>query len=156
MLSIKKIQDMRANKKQKGFSFMEILVALIMVVSLSVGAFFTYSDAQQTRKMAQMHNDMDAIVTGLLVYEALNINSTLPANNDLTVLAAETCLGPDAEIDSVDGANHGRLVTSVKAADGNFLDPWGNAYVFNTANRTLTCEPIDTNGGEMEPVVRRF
>ena len=156
MLSIKKIQDMRANKKQKGFSFMEILVALIMVVSLSVGAFFTYSDAQQTRKMAQMHNDMDAIVTGLLVYEALNINSTLPAGNDMTVLAAETCLGPDADIDSVDGANHGRLVTSVKAADGEFLDPWGQPYEFSTSDRTLTCHPIDTNGQPLDDVVRRF
>ena len=109
MLSIKKIQEMRANKKRKGFSFMEILVALIMIVSLSVGAFFTYSDAQQTRKMAQMHNDMDAIVTGVLVYEALAMDSQLP--DDLTGLV--TGLTAD---EAVDGVAHTNLVLSTKPA----------------------------------------
>lgn len=151
MLSIKKIQEIRASKKQKGFSFMEILVALIMIVSLSVGAFFTYSDAQQTRKMAQMHNDMDAIVTGCLVYEALSMDSQLPA--DLTELVT----GLTKE-EAVDGVEHTNLVLSSKpaAANGNFLDPWNNAYVYDQAERTLQCTPNDTNGTPMDPVVRRF
>lgn len=155
MLSIKKIQEMRANKKRKGFSFMEILVALIMIVSLSVGAFFTYSDAQQTRKMAQMHNDMDALVTGCLVHEALHMQSTLPAT--LEVLAAEETI---ASTDAVDGVAHGRLVTSIKLNDSRtqFLDPWGNAYEYSATARTITCQPVDTNGSDssMEEVVRRF
>lgn len=151
MLSIKKIQDMRTNKR-KGFSFMEILVALIMIVSLSVGAFFTYSDAQQTRKMAQMHSDMDAIVTGLLVYEALHDQSTLPEN--LTDLVD----GIDAD-DAVDFQDHKNIVTSVKATDGNFVDPWGNAYIYVKADRTLKCVPVGTDQvslGEDKAVVRQF
>ena len=151
MLSIKKIQEMRANKKRKGFSFMEILVALIMIVSLSVGAFFTYSDAQQTRKMAQMHNDMDAIVTGVLVHEALAMDSQLP--DDLTGLV--TGLTAD---EAVDGVAHTNLVLSTKpaAATGNFLDPWGVAYTYSATDRTLSCTPVDTNGTAMTTVVRHF
>ena len=71
------------NAKRKGFSFIEILVALVMIVSLSVGAFFVYSEAQQTRKMAQMHSDMNNIISGVLVYESLNINSQLPSTDSL-------------------------------------------------------------------------
>ena len=150
MLSIKKIQETRAQKR-KGFSFMEILVALIMIVSLSVGAFFTYSDAQQTRKMAQMHNDMDAIVTGCLVYEALALDSQLP--DDLTGLVTGLTAAQ-----AVDGVAHANLVLSSKpdAATGNFLDPWNTAYVYDAAARTLSCTPVDTNGTAMDTVVRRF
>ena len=50
------------NNKRKGFSFMEVLLALVLIVAMSVGAFFALNTAQQTRKMAQMNNDMDAIV----------------------------------------------------------------------------------------------
>ena len=153
MLSIKKIQDIRANKKQKGFSFMEILVALIMIVSLSVGAFFTYSDAQQTHKLAQMNNDMDAIVTGVWVYEALNINSSLPSSlTDLAKLEAAN---------SVDGCDHENIVTSVKftttGEKTGFIDPWGNAYSYSKDDRTLKCTPVKTDGKtQMSEVVRHF
>lgn len=151
MLSIKKIQDIRASKKRKGFSFMEILVALIMIVSLSVGAFFTYSDAQQTRKMAQMHNDMDAIVTGCLVYEALHVNSALPES--LQALQA----GITNTEDAVDGCTHTNMVTSVRADGTDFKTPWNNeSYEYNAAERTLTCTPYDSNGQPMTDVVRRF
>lgn len=135
--------------RRKAFSFIEILVALVMIVSLSVGAFFVYSEAQQTRKMAQMHSDMNSIVSGVLVYESLNINSQLPDSlpDLVTGLAAN---------ESVDGSAHENIVTSVKAPDGNFLDPWGNAYAYNQAERTLTCTPNDASGAAMTPVVKQF
>ena len=135
--------------KRKAFSFIEILVALVMIVSLSVGAFFVYSEAQQTRKMAQMHSDMNSIVSGVLMYESLNINSQLPDSlpDLVTGLAAN---------ESVDGSAHENIVTSVKAPDGNFLDPWGTAYVYDQAERTLTCTPNDASGAAMTPVVKQF
>jgi len=137
------------NAKRKGFSFIEILVALVMIVSLSVGAFFVYSEAQQTRKMAQMHSDMNNIISGVLVYESLNINSQLPA--DLPELVDGL-----AANESVDGSAHDNIVTSVKAPDGNFVDPWGNAYVYDQAERTLTCTPNDASGAAMTPIVKQF
>jgi hypothetical protein len=58
--------------------------------------------------------------------------------------------------ESVDGSAHENIVTSVKAPDGNFLDPWGNAYTYNQAERTLTCTPNDASGAAMTPVVKQF
>ena len=142
-------KDNVRNARRKAFSFIEILVALVMIVSLSFGALFDYSEAQQTRKMAQMHSDMNSIVSGVLVYESLNINSQLPDSlpDLVTGLAAN---------ESVDGSAHENIVTSVKAPDGNFLDPWGNAYTYNQAERTLTCTPNDASGAAMTPVVKQF
>ena len=68
--SIEIMEKFTKNKKKKGFSLMEILVACAIIVSLSVGAFFMFNEGQQTRKMAQMTNDMDALATGCLAYEA--------------------------------------------------------------------------------------
>ena len=143
------MQKIAKARKRKGFSFMEILVSLVLIVSLSVGAFFMFNEAQQTRKMAQMNNDMDAIVNGLLTYESLNINSNLPdALNGLTTGLQ------DAE--SIDGSAHTNLVRSTKTPDGNFVDPWGQAYEYSQAERTLTCTPKDASGKAMDPVVRYF
>lgn len=143
-----KLQEKMKNRK-KGFSFMEILVALVLIVSLSVGAFFMFNEAQQTRKLAQMHNDMDAITTGCVTYETLNINSKLPAS------LADLATGlKDSE--SIDGLAHTNIVRSTKASDGNFVDPWGVAYQYDAAARTLTCTPNDASGQAMDPVVRHF
>lgn len=144
-----KLTSKFANKKRKGFSFMEILVALILIVSLSVGTFFMFNEAQQTRKLAQMNNDMDAITTGCLTYESLNVNSELPAS------LADLATGLTTN-DSVDGLEHKNIVRSTKAADGNFVDPWGQAYEYDKAARTLTCTPKDKSGTAMDPVVRHF
>lgn len=144
-----KLTSKFASKKRKGFSFMEILVALILIVSLSVGAFFMFNEAQQTRKLAQMNNDMDAITTGCLTYESLNVNSELPAS------LADLATGLTTN-DSVDGLEHKNIIRSTKAADGNFVDPWGQAYEYDKAARTLTCTPKDKSGAAMDPVVRHF
>lgn len=137
-------------RKRKGFSFMEILVSLVLIVSLSVGAFFMFNEAQQTRKMAQMHNDMDAIVNGLLTYESLNLDSALPDS-----LASLVSPGLTAN-ESIDGTAHTNIVRSTKAVDGNFLDPWGAAYTYSSTDRTLTCNPKDSSGADIDPVVRYF
>ena len=143
------MQKIAKARKRKGFSFMEILVSLVLIVSLSVGAFFMFNEAQQTRKMAQMNNDMDAIVNGLLTYESLNIASQLPDSlADLTTGLSEQ--------ESIDGSVHTNLVRSTKAPDGKFVDPWGNAYEYVQADRTLTCIPKDASGQDMTAVVRYF
>lgn len=137
------------DKKRKGFSLPEILVSLAVIVALSVGAFFAFNQVQQTRKMAQMNSDMDALASGCLAYEALNIDSLPPASlADLT-----TGLTADK---SVDGIEHTNFVTSSKAADGSFTDPWGQAYEYDQAARTITCTPKDASGSAMTAVVKNF
>ena len=137
-------------RKHKGFSFMEILVSLVLIVSLSVGAFFMFNEAQQTRKMAQMNNDMDAIVNGLLTYESLNLDSALPDSIASLVNPGLTAA------ESIDGSAHQNIVRSTKAEDGNFVDPWGQAYTYSSTDRTLSCTPKDASGKAMDVVTRHF
>ena len=139
------------NKRRKGFTLIEIMVACAIIIALSVGAFFFYSQAQQSRKMAQMRQDMEAITTAALAYEAMSIDSTPPA--DITSLI--TGLSADK---AVDGTAH-EFLTQTKgttvSAD-SILDPWGAAYTYSQADRTVTCTPKDASGTAMTAVVRSF
>ncbi len=148
-LSIKTMQEYMKNRRKKGFSLPEILVACAIIVSLSVAAFFGYNQAQQTRKMAQMNNDMEALANGCLAYEALNMNSLPPD------ALADLATGLTAD-ESVDNCEHDNFVTSTKTEDGTFLDPWGVEYQYDSAERTISCTPKDSSGQDMEPVVRYF
>ena len=154
------ISALRKKNRRKGFSFMEVLLALVLIVAMSVGAFFALNTAQQTRKMAQMNNDMDAIVNGLLAYEQLNVNGSLPD----TLQACSAGLTAD---NSIDGASHTNLLKWTKATtaanapgtaagEGSFKDPWGNAYGYSKKDRTVTCTPNDASGTAMKEVVRYF
>lgn len=136
--------------KRKGFTLMEILVACAIIIALSVGAFFAYQQAQQTRKMAQMNQDMEAIANAALSYEAMSTDSTLPDSiaTMITGLAANK---------SVDGAEH-KLLTQFKggAEATDVTDPWGIAYTYSATDRTVTCTPKDASGNNMATVTRHF
>lgn len=137
------------SKRRKGFSYIEIIMACALIVGLSVGLFFSYSEGQQTRKMAQMTNDLDALATACITFESTNINSLPPT--DLPDLAD----GLTAE-ESIDNTAHENFVTSKKSEDGTYLDPWGQEYTYDGAERTITCTPKDAEGQSLEPVVRHF
>ena len=135
--------------KRKGFTLMEILVACAIIVALSVGAFFAYSQAQQTRKMAQMNQDMEAIANAALSYEAMSTDSSLPADiaSMITGLPAEK---------SIDGSAH-KLLTQFKGGKEttDVSDPWGGSYTYSAIDRTITCTPIAADGKTKLPTVTR-
>ena len=139
------------NKRRKGFTLIEIMVACAIIIALSVGAFFFYSQAQQSRKMAQMRQDMEAITTAALAYEAMSTDSTPPAD----IASLITGLSADK---AVDGTAH-EFLTQTKgttvSAD-SILDPWGTAYTYSQTDRTVTCTPKDASGTAMTAVVRSF
>ena len=139
------------NKRRKGFTLIEIMVACAIIIALSVGAFFGYSQAQQSRKMAQMRQDMEAICTAALAYEAMSLDSNPPAD----MAALMSGLAADK---AVDGTAH-QFLTQTKgttvSAD-SILDPWGAAYTYSQADRTVTCTPKDASGTAMTAVVRSF
>ena len=139
------------NKRRKGFTLIEIMVACAIIIALSVGAFFGYSQAQQSRKMAQMRQDMEAICTAALAYEAMSLDSNPPAD----MAALMSGLAADK---AVDGTAH-KFLTQTKgttvSAD-SILDPWGAAYTYSQADRTVTCTPKDASGTDMTAVVRSF
>ena len=139
------------NKRRKGFTLIEIMVACAIIIALSVGAFFGYSQAQQSRKMAQMRQDMEAICTAALAYEAMSTDSTPPAD----IASLITGLPADK---AVDGTAHAFLTQtkgSTVSAD-NVLDPWGAAYTYSQTDRTVTCTPKDASGADMTTVTRHF
>ena len=139
------------NKRRKGFTLIEIMVACAIIIALSVGAFFGYSQAQQSRKMAQMRQDMEAICTAALAYEAMSTDSTPPAD----IASLITGLSADK---AVDGTAHTFLTQtkgSTVSAD-NILDPWGTAYTYSQADRTVKCTPKDASGSDMAEVTRNF
>ena len=138
-------------KRRKGFTLIEIMVACAIIIALSVGAFFGYSQAQQSRKMAQMRQDMEAICTAALAYEAMSLDSNPPAD----MAALMSGLSADK---AVDGTAH-QFLTQTKgttvSAD-SILDPWGTAYTYSQADRTVKCTPKDASGSDMAEVTRNF
>lgn len=150
--AITKLQKQNENKKRNGFTLMEILVACAIIIALSVGAFFAYQQAQQTRKIAQMNQDLEAISNAALSYEAMSLDSTPPAS----IQALITGLTAD---ESVDGASH-TFLTQVKGnttSTSDVLDPWGTAYIYDASARTVSCTPKDPSGAAYsQAVVRHF
>lgn len=140
----------KKSAKRKGFTLMEILVACAIIIALSVGAFFAYQQAQQTRKMAQMNQDMEAIANAALSYEAMSTDSSLPDS----IATMITGLSADK---SIDGSEH-KLLTQFKggAEATDVTDPWGAAYTYSKTDRTVTCTPKDASGTAMATVTRHF
>lgn len=139
IFDLRTYHDTATTKKRKGFSMVEIMLALAVIIALGVGAFFAFNQVQQMRKIAQMNSDLDALAQGCLAYEAMNINS----------------LPPDSLSDLV-GTAHDNFVTSTKAEDGSFTDPWGTEYVYSQSDRTISCTPNDASGAAMDQVTRNF
>ena len=143
----------KKSAKRKGFTLMEILVACAIIIALSVGAFFAYQQAQQTRKMAQMNQDMEAIANAALSYEAMSTNSTPPESIAAMIDGLKGT-------SSIDGSDH-MLLTQFKASKNgdkatSVTDPWGADYGYDKEARTITCTPKDASGKDMATVTRHF
>lgn len=113
-------------KKRNGFSMMEIMIALVVIIALSAGTFFVYSEVQITRKTSQMNTDMRAIAAAATSYSMLSKNGTVPNG---TVTASLFALTAD---NSLDGQARTFLT-------GDLKDPWGASYTINNTARTITC-----------------
>ena len=149
IFDLRTYHDTATTKKRKGFSMVEIMLALAVIIALGVGAFFAFNQVQQMRKIAQMNSDLDALAQGCLAYEAMNINSLPPDS------LSDLVNGLSAD-ESVDGTAHDNFVTSTKAEDGSFTDPWGTEYVYSQSDRTISCTPNDASGAAMDQVTGNF
>ena len=142
-------------KKRKGFTLVELMVAMSIVILLGAASFFAYSHVQQMRKMAQVTTDMDAIASACLTYESLNVNGKLPASlNDLATGLSAT--------QSIDGVAHtafiqaGKSTTSGKTTTVSLKDPGGVEYSYSQGARTIACTPQDANGKAMNQIIKSF
>lgn len=138
-----------SSKKRNGFTLVELVMVLGVIIALGAIALFSYAQVQHMSRMAQMTSDMEAIANGCLAYQALSVTSTPPDT------LADLVTGLTAD-ESLDGIAHTDFVTSTKAPDGNYLDPWGNVYTYDAAARTISCTPNDTSGTAMDVMTRSF
>lgn len=119
-------------KKRSGFSMMEIMVGLIVIIALSAGTFFIYSEIQESRKVATMHQDLNNLVMAATSYESFNVRGIAPA--DLNTIKAGL-----SAAESNDGVEKHFIQGSRLTSAGAFLDPWGVEYVVNGSDRTVEC-----------------
>ena len=132
-------------KKHKGFSLPEILIACAILIALSSAAFFSFTSAQNTRKVAQMNNEMEMIANAALAYEALHIAAKSPST------VQELIDGIDAN-ESIDGLAHSKFLNATKSSfNGNHVvDPWNQPYTIGTDNenglRMVICEGSNVTG----------
>jgi prepilin-type N-terminal cleavage/methylation domain-containing protein len=93
------------NQKRQGFTLVELMVAMAIVILLGGASFFAYGHVQQVRKMAQVSTEMDALANACLTYEALNVDGGLPDSlGDLVTGLTKT--------QSIDGVAHTNLIKS--------------------------------------------
>ena len=141
------------NEKRPGFTLVELMVAMSIVILLGAASFFAYGHVQQMRKMAQVSTEMDAIANACLTYESLNVAGALPASlKDL-----ETGL---TAANSIDGVKHENLIqASTNKTSGKVTgikDPWNQDYGYDKTARTISCNPKDASGGSMSQIVKHF
>ena len=146
----------KADQKRKGFTLIELMVAMSIVILLGAAAFFSYGHVQQTRKVAQMNMDMDAIATACLTYESLNIAGAPPES--LAALQS----GLSAE-NSIDGAAHTNMIQGGKSSANTgsdvatLKDPWNNDYNYDQNKRQISCTPLDQdNKTKLTTVIKKF
>jgi prepilin-type N-terminal cleavage/methylation domain-containing protein len=144
-----------AGKKRKGFTLVELMVAMSIVILLGAASFFAYSHVQQMRKMAQVTTDMDAIATACLTYESLNTEGKPPASLD----ALATGLDKDHSIDGVAHSSFiqgGKTTSDGKTTTASLKDPWGVTYGYSQSERHITCTPQDSSGTSMSTITKSF
>ncbi len=146
-----------AARKRKGFTLVELMVAMSIVILLGAAAFFAYGHVQQMRKMAQVTTDMDAIAAACLTYESLNRAGTLPAN----LAALNTGLTAAQSIDGVKHDNFIQAGTTRPSGSGStatvsIKDPWNQDYGYSQTERHITCTPKDASGTAMATITKSF
>jgi len=137
----------RSNKK-KGFSLIELIIALtIMLILVGIAAFFL-EDYIYKSKVAKANQDLDMFAAAINLYDAVenspfkayNYNSDGQPNGIFSWYAANVATSA-AEWSTMGGAStawNDYSKNSLSSLVGTYLktvpkDPWGSTYVLNTA-----------------------
>lgn len=155
ILSIAKLQEQldfkqEAGKVKKGFTLIELVVVMAVLFVLYNLIMPRFDSMQHNKRMTQMRSDMRTISAAVLMYEMDSNSASLPS----TLAGLSTGL---SAAESRDGEAHDNyIVFNNKNTEGNFLDPWGQTYVYDSAERTISCTPKDSNGKALTTVTVSF
>jgi general secretion pathway protein G len=92
---------------ETGFSFIEIMVVVVIIGVLATAVTLKYSDYMETARVNRAKSDIATLQDAIENYK--NLNGRYPANNE----------GLDA----------------LPLKHGNRTDPWGNPYQYNRPGR---------------------
>ena len=138
--SLQKLRRMvKPKKRRNGFSLVELGIAMI-VLALIVGVAYTFYDGiMDGAKTTKVKDELDVLAKACIQYQINSVAGNPPANlgSLMTGLTAAQ---------SNDRVAKPKFVTrnGWTSDASTFKDPWGNQYVYNAANRTITST---ANGG---------
>jgi prepilin-type N-terminal cleavage/methylation domain-containing protein len=106
---------MKLNRKQEGFTIVELLIVIIVIAILATLVLVTFTGTQQSARNTQRQTDIKAVASHLETYNAKN--SYYPALADLN--------------------NEEFISDELKGLDRESTkDPKGTVYTFNNGNAT--------------------
>ncbi len=131
-------------KRRHGMTLVELLMVVAVLTILIGAGMAAFPGMQDSAKRSTARTEVDALSKACMSYM-----------NDLKAGTAPTTLGSlvgtvAAPAIAAANSNDGMAkVTYVKKTGWttdptSFTDPWGNAYVYDAANQTITCT---MNGG---------
>lgn len=149
MENVMSLNEMKLTAKRKhfkGMTPMELGVVMIAIVLLTAAAVWGFSSLSESSKRAVANQEVAALAKAILLYEGDNKTAALPANLGALVTGLTADQSNDGVIKKAYVSKKGWTADST-----TFKDPWGNAYVYSTTNRTITCS---NNGGTA--IVKQF
>lgn len=125
-------------KKRKGFGLMDLGLYAIAITILVAAGVTAWNGYQEGNKRAVAQQELRSLADACAIYQAYNRTSAVPANLGALVTGLTAA-------QSNDGVAKTSFVTkSTWTTDSTtFTDPWGNAYVYAAATRTIS----STNNG---------
>lgn len=132
-------------KKRKGSLLAEIGIYMVIVMVLLMIGYSGFNSIKDTANRTTATNELNTLKTGVQSYVGLSKTSSLPTDLGglITGLTAAQ---------SIDKAPHVNFVSKDgewTSTASTFVDPWGVAYDYDAATRTIT----STAGGGTAIVV---
>jgi general secretion pathway protein G len=142
-----RIQSCR-NKESGGFTFVEILIVLAIIVTLSAIAIPNLLSAINIAKVARAVGDINAIETDIVAYES--VNGQLP--DDLSQIGDDAILDPWKN--PYQYLNHTSLKGNGKVRKDRFLVPLNSDYdLYSMGADGQSVAPI-TSGKSQDDIIR--
>lgn len=130
----------RQNKKQKGFTIVELLIVIVVIGILAAISIVAYNGVQERARVQRANSDLSAIAKA--IYTArINTDKTLMG---VTQSGCTRCAGTQAAYDqALDriGTAANISLSAYKAGD-----PWGNMYFIDENEGEQVANPCITDG----------
>jgi prepilin-type N-terminal cleavage/methylation domain-containing protein len=155
-------------RKERGFTFIELLVVMILVAILASMAYPAFSSVMERARKTQAKNDLTQIVTAVNAYYTeygkypIVIDDTPITNNadlfyTLRAVDGGTANAGNAAnprkivfISPPDAKDQTNSRSGIKTSDGQWYDPWGTPYrvaIDGTYDNQITPNPYTADTG---------